>query len=197
MCILSITAESGMGKSTMAEELLKCDERMYLVRSFTTRAKRETDLPGEYEYVELETFMRMREQAEFLWDVQHGDQWYGTKEEDVRSAISDMTRIGIMILVPNVLEPLLQFLERINANQDDWLACYIQPMSDDQVMARLVKRGESDANIKKRMVAERGWSETVWRFHMKRKPVKLFRNSGPIPLGVQNVIRLLGSSTSC
>jgi serine kinase of HPr protein (carbohydrate metabolism regulator) len=48
-----ITGTSGSGKSAIARKLCETDTRFQIVRAVTTRAKRDDDLPGTYEYISL------------------------------------------------------------------------------------------------------------------------------------------------
>lgn len=196
MCICSLTGESGCGKSAIAREIMKANPKARPVPSITTRDPRPSDLPGEYEYATTQEFAAMKSKGEFLWDVEHGGKCYGTRRADVLSAVEDRSSIGIMILVPEVLPKLHALMREAGADERDWVVYYIKPLAESVVRERMLKRKDDPLAIERRIRAERGWSEDMWRFQQYRK-VHMINNSGPLPLAVQEVLSLLGSQARC
>src|SRR3989344_7223125 len=78
--IVTLAGTSGAGKSTVGEWLRKrFGNILKPVVSITTREPKNSDPPGEYAYVSVEEFQRMKSAGEFIWDVcPHGTDYYGT-----------------------------------------------------------------------------------------------------------------------
>lgn len=98
--ILTLSGVTASGKTSIAGELVKDQEFKMLVSS-TTRNRRGNDLPGEYVYLTDDEFTRQEDS--FLWINDYGGTRYGTKREDLETALqADYT--SIMILVPSKIK---------------------------------------------------------------------------------------------
>ena len=77
--LIVITGPSGCGKSTLANLMLKELDNVSFSVSYTTRAKRDTEIEGEdYHFVSTEIFEKMVQNDKFVeWAVVHGNH-YGT-----------------------------------------------------------------------------------------------------------------------
>jgi len=65
-CIIVISGPGGVGKGTIVEELLRRDERLWISRSWTTRAPRDGESPDAYHFATREEFERRIEESGFL-----------------------------------------------------------------------------------------------------------------------------------
>ena len=85
--LLIVCGPSGVGKTSLCEELLEQFDRLQFSVSYTTRQPREDEVDGEdYHFVGEETFRQMREGDEFAeWARVHGN-FYGTSFEVIRRA---------------------------------------------------------------------------------------------------------------
>jgi guanylate kinase len=74
-----VAAPSGAGKTTLVGRLLKDDPQVMHSISFTTRAPRGGEQDGrEYQFIDVQRFLAMRERGEFAeWAEVHGN-FYGT-----------------------------------------------------------------------------------------------------------------------
>lgn len=79
-----ITGPSGVGKTTIMDQVLGRDERLAYSISHTTRDKRTDEVEGEdYYFVDREEFERFREEDRFLeWAEVYGD-YYGTSRGEI------------------------------------------------------------------------------------------------------------------
>jgi len=84
-----VTAPSGAGKTSLINALLKDDPRLKLSISYTTRAPRPGEANGrEYHFVDDATFLRMREQGEFLESAEVHGYRYGTSSTAIADALA-------------------------------------------------------------------------------------------------------------
>src|SRR3989344_8070682 len=113
---LTLTGASGVGKTTIAGELLKklpINAQMvpsYTIRKF--RKPRPTDLPGEYKYISKFRFGFLKIIGAFLWTVYPHGNSYGTTKHWVIKALEDNNKIYIMILTPNAVKDLSKFAKK-------------------------------------------------------------------------------------
>ncbi|MBI1888956.1 MAG: hypothetical protein HYS15_03455 [Candidatus Spechtbacteria bacterium] len=143
--IVTLTGPSGVGKTTIAGELLKQNPDWKLVLSLTTRAPRDSDLPGEYRcLVSHEEFRRREQLKEFLWTtLVHGNR-YGTLRRCVDNALK-ADYVSLMLLTPDVLPALLSYAP------GKVLSFFIVPPKAEVLRARLLKRGEAPEAIERRV----------------------------------------------
>jgi guanylate kinase len=160
--ILSLTGPSGSGKSTLATMLIEREPHRFLfLESLTTRTKRPSDLPGEYQYVTEAQFATFVSQGEMLWHVAHAGARYGTRRSAVRDALLIKEPcVSIMILVPQVLQTLQAYINDAvpRMHQGNWIACYLHSPGDATLWSRMQRRGDSIESIKMRIEKEQDWS---------------------------------------
>lgn len=74
--IIIVSRFSGSGKGTILKKLLSFCPELELIKSYTTRKKR--DDADFYSFVTLEEFLRLKEKKFFLECNQYSGEWYGT-----------------------------------------------------------------------------------------------------------------------
>lgn len=153
--LISLTAPSGCGKTTLAGMLIERALDARLVPSYTTREERPSDLPGEYYYKTLRAFKRLRKNDRFLWQAEHGDTLYGTTDESIINVFRN-AELGIMILVPAVV-PLLRCYLRGLGMQDLYTPFFVDPPERSILEGRLRKRGDTEADIALRLDQATNW----------------------------------------
>lgn len=152
LMILTLTGASGAGKTTISERLISLSPTVRFLISYTTRAARPSDLPGEFAYLSNSDFDRMKEDGAFLWTAQVADTRHGTAERSLKEAFDDENTISIMILVPEVLTTLYAFADRIG-KRASLRSVLIRTPDESVLRARMRKRGDEDEKIDARIVA--------------------------------------------
>jgi len=150
--ILTLTGASGAGKTTIAERLIATMPDAHFLTSFTTRAARPSDLPGEYDYLSNDAFDNMEARGEFLWTARVADTRHGTTRSSLQAALDNETSISIMILVPEVLTKLCDFAGAIG-KRDAIRPVLITTPPEGILRARMRERGDEDAKIEARIAA--------------------------------------------
>ncbi len=97
--LYTISGCTGVGKTSLIRKALTEIPDTHLLRSYTTRAARENDLPGEYTHLSGGEWRNALMQSVFAWHVHVRDMMYGTRREDVRAAL-DSTRIFLAAIAP-------------------------------------------------------------------------------------------------
>jgi len=153
-----ITAPSGAGKTSLIEALMKADPTLKISVSYTTRAPRDGEKNGvDYHFVDEPTFLRMREQGEFLESAEvHGNR-YGTGKRVITQALAQGEDL--------ILEIDWQGARQVRAIYPDCVGIFILPPSIEELERRMRKRGkDSDAVIRRRLQAARGEMEHAGEF---------------------------------
>ena len=84
--ILIMSGFSGSGKGTILKKLLSFHPELELIKSYTTRQKRnDADF---YSFVTPEEFMSLRRENYFLECNQYSGEWYGTPIHAVQSCVN-------------------------------------------------------------------------------------------------------------
>lgn len=157
--IITLTGSSGAGKTTYCKELMARKPDWKLVPSYTSRAPRQTDMPGEYVYnVSPEEFARMMKSGESLWEVKEHGNTYATARSDVSEAAG---KLGphIMLITPNTVGTLREFLK---TEQRSLLHFYLLSPSEEELRKRLARRNASKEGISQRISDCQTWdSEAI------------------------------------
>jgi guanylate kinase len=158
--IIVLVGPSGSGKTTIAKELLMRNIFCQMVTSYTTRAARDTDLPGEYHYASLEYLDTLNAAKKLLWPVvKGGTAYYGTTRNSVTAVLDDPEALGIMILEPSVIEILTNFVYHYRG-RNSWsnlILVFLIPPSQDEQIRRMHARGDTELQIARRLRHERNW----------------------------------------
>lgn len=184
--ILTLTGASAAGKTTIANQLLSNFKNTKMVVSITTREPRDSDLPGEYQYVDQKEFDGLKER--FIWWVSKFGNGYGTKKESIELVKVDPDTIFIMLLVPETVEMLKAEAKRLGIKV---VSLYILSPNEEVLRERLKRRGDSDDQIEKRIYDCREWDSRA------RKTEGLYEgfinNSGTIEEAIYSVLTQLAT----
>jgi guanylate kinase len=183
--IVSITGVTGAGKTTLAREIISKRPNARMVESITTRPRRPSDIPGEYRYVPLEEFAKLDAAKEFLWTAEHGGTHYGTMCSSILNTVAGKNMIGLMILVPDVLEHLRVFLR---SSGHDHTPIFLATPSMEVLYQRVAKRGDDLEIFKRRYIESMGWEKAA---EVSRIPFHFVANNGSIQETVTEVLTFL------
>ena len=144
--LVILSGVSGAGKDTVKKEIMKRMDNVKTIPSFTTRAPRPTDVPGEtYVFLSKEEFEeKIRNGEVYEYDIHH-DNYYGTSKEFLNNAAKE----GIVIKDIDV-----NGTERLqNELKDIKIVSIFLRVPKDILRERLKKRDDnlSDEDIEKRL----------------------------------------------
>jgi guanylate kinase len=140
-----IAAPSGAGKTSLVRALLERDRSLRFSISYTTRARRNSEVDGrDYFFVSEQRFLEMAQQHEFLEHARVFDHWYGTGREHVASLLGT----GFSVL----LEIDWQGARQVREHAPDSRSVFILPPSIGELERRLRgRKTDSEAVIERRL----------------------------------------------
>ena len=137
--IIIFSGPSGVGKSTIINELLN-HISLYFSISHTTRKKRKNEINGkDYYFISLNEFNKLIEENYFIEYEKYGIDYYGTSKEQL---INDH-KITVLDLEVNGASKLLE-------ENEDFIGIFID-IDDNELIKRLKDRGHDNEFIEKRM----------------------------------------------
>lgn len=142
-----LSAPSGVGKTTVANEMLKQDPRLRFSVSLTTRPRREGEIDdGDYRFVNATEFERAKDADELAeWAVVHGH-LYGTPRAEIAAALAE----GFYVLLDVDVQGGVQLMRAY----PDAVSIFLLPPSHAVLEERLQGRGtESPEAIQARVDA--------------------------------------------
>lgn len=165
--IITISGASGAGKSTIVKAQLNWIPGLVtLVSSTTTRNKRPTDLPGEYEYVTRPEFDAYEAEGAFLWSVEVGGEEYGTKKTVLDETLFQDKKIGLMIVTPDTVPILKRYASKKFGYHEGVYSIHIVTVTyKDKLSSRMQQRGDSQDLILKRLQDSDKWDKWALRHY--------------------------------
>jgi guanylate kinase len=137
--IFIVSGPGGVGKGTIVRALVQRDPRLWLSRSWTTRAQRPGESDGAYVFTSRDAFERGIADGQFLEWTTFLDNFYGTPVPDVRGALD------------TVLEIEVDGARQVKALHPDAVLIFVLPPSREEQERRLRGRGDPDHQVEQRV----------------------------------------------
>lgn len=145
--ILVLSGVSGAGKTTIARNFIEKFPNSSLVRSYTTRERRESDIPGEYRYLPGWLFWFLEKMGFFIWTVDIFGDRYGTLRRSVKRGLRSRHDVCVMIIYGKVAE-LLDYARELGS-EEFVIPVYIPAPQPDVWKMRLEDEGYNEFRIAK------------------------------------------------
>ena len=137
--IVVVCGPGGVGKGTVVARLVADDPRLWLSRSWTTRAPRPGESPDAYVFVDRAAFEQRIADDGFLEHAEFLGNLYGTPWPDEVA--------GRDVVLEIEVQGAAQVLERV----PDALVVLLEPPSPEVQAERMRRRGDDPAQIARRV----------------------------------------------
>ena len=193
--ILTITGYSESGRHSLVERLLREHPTATLIKSVTTRDPSKSDLPGMYKHIEEDVFTVYWRLGTYLWSVAYQGLReqpfrYATEPKYVDRILRDEHAIGIMLLKPEGVIALRQYLRKKGC-LDVHTAVFLEAPPDDIHRRRLKSRNISLRAMTRAFHKAKEWKEAA---AVSKKeglvPYHFIKNDGRISV-VANAVNAL------
>ena len=145
--LVVISGPSASGKGSLLAALRELDRPWHFAVTATTRPMRAGEVDGkDYIFLDVDTFLRMRERDELLESAQVYDRWYGVPRYQVRDPLIAGRDV--------VLEIDVQGAATIRSIAPEALTIFVMPVSMDELRGRLAGRGTEDGTEMQRRLDE-------------------------------------------
>jgi guanylate kinase len=135
-----LAGPSGVGKSSVLEELRTLGTEVYYSVSVTTRKPRPGEVDGEhYHFVDQVEYDRMVADGELLEHAEYAGNCYGTPRRPVEAALERGT--------PAILEIEVQGARQVRRAMPEALLVLLKPPTWEVLVARLTGRGTEDPAV--------------------------------------------------
>ncbi|TNF34072.1 MAG: guanylate kinase [Gammaproteobacteria bacterium] len=142
-----ISAPSGAGKTSLVKALVEADPSIVVSVSHTTRTPRPGEVDGvNYHFVDEARFHQMAAEGAFLEHARVFGNHYGTSEASVRAQLAAGHDV--------ILEIDWQGAEQTRKQLPDSISIFILPPSREVLHQRLTGRGQDDAAVIAKRMAE-------------------------------------------
>lgn len=142
-----ISAPSGAGKTSLVAEMLRCDGKLGVSVSHTTRPMREGETDGiNYHFVSREAFMAMIARGDFLEHADVFGNFYGTSQVWVRETLAGGRDV--------ILEIDWQGAQQVRRLIPECVSIFIVPPSQEVLEERLTGRGTDAPAVVARRLKE-------------------------------------------
>jgi guanylate kinase len=147
--VLIISAPSGSGKSTLVKRLIDENPNIDFSTSVTTRLPRAGEVDGEsYDFVDRETFLRMRDNDELLEWAEVFGHYYGT----CRKILDESSSRGHDLILDIDVQGARQLVEKL----PEAITVFILPPSKKVLELRLRKRSSDPEEVIERRLRDAG-----------------------------------------
>lgn len=139
--VVVVSGPGGVGKGTIVDELVRRDPRLFLSRSWTTRARRPHEPVDAYHFVSRQAFEQHIADGGFLEWTQFLDNYYGTP-------VPDRVDGGRDVLV---LEIEVDGAQQVKHSCPEAVLIFVLPPSRAEQERRLRGRGDSNEHVEQRL----------------------------------------------
>ena len=148
--IVVVSGPGGVGKGTIVDELVRRDDRLWLSRSWTTRAQRPHEASDAYVFTDFEKFEKHISAGGFLEWTEFLGNYYGTPRPDSLAGLPSGPD-GLRDRRDIVLEIELDGAQQVKQQYPEAVLIFVLPPSREEQERRLRGRGDPGDKVQARL----------------------------------------------
>lgn len=156
--LLILSGPSGVGKSTVIQQVMAQREKIFFSVSCTTREPRPGEVPGvNYHYISNQEFEKMIEEDAFLEHAGYVDHYYGTPKAPIEEHLAAGWDV--------ILDIEVQGADIVRKKMPEAVSCFFIPPSFEELERRLRGReSETETVIQDRLARAREEYKQIPRY---------------------------------
>lgn len=132
--VFILTGPSGVGKTTIAKQLLKRVPNLVRLITYTTRSPRLNEMNGkDYHFITKQEFDQKITEKDFFEYAQVYNEWYGNSKKDIDALVT--TGKDVLLVLD------IQGAKTVHTKLPGATSIFLQAESPEALLARLRKRG--------------------------------------------------------
>ncbi len=157
--VVIVSGPSGVGKSTICEEVVKRMNDVYLSVSVTTRPRSETEVDGQdYWFISEQEFQERIDKDLLLEHAEVFGHLYGTPRDKVEEAVREGNTV--------ILEIDVQGAKQAKAIFPDVVMIFILPPTEKELVERMNHRGREAVDAaEKRLSGASSEIAAAWQYY--------------------------------
>lgn len=188
--ILTFTGASGTGKTTTVRRLLGLNPKARPLTSTTTRAPRQNDIPGEYEFIDDEEFLSLKASGKLAWWTFVRGRQYGTRRVLVDLMLDSRDQIALATLDQSGVSTLTSIAKERGLERN-LISIYFLSPGETVLRERLQERREPDEMLEKNIAMCRHWDTEA---KASLIPFRFFQDDNKLEDKVNFALRLLSDT---
>lgn len=144
--VVALVGPSGSGKTAITNEL--CDnhsDKFAVAQSTTTRERRDTEDENAYHFIDMDTFLEMKNNGDFLETTMYAGNGYGMEKKNVDNVLAS----GRNAVIPLDICGALAMKARYGKQA---ILCFVKRRKDD-VMQSILERNISNDDKYRRIIS--------------------------------------------
>ena len=189
--IITLSGARGVGKSTIAREILREKSYARMLANVTTRPPQQGDPPGVYRHLSEAQFHTKKMGGHFTWTADSEGFRYGVEGIELINALKGQAFRWIAIAPPYAVSALMDEVERRGelmaggAMARIW--CFFIRVCEEKHRERLKNCGATPATAE-RLIREGKELEEQVQEHLSHLPLIMITNEGPIREVVEEIL---------
>lgn len=144
--VVALVGPSGSGKTAITDELCaKYGDKFAVAQSTTTRKQRDTEADDAYHFIDMDTFIEMKNRGDFLETTMYAGNGYGMEKKNIDSVLASGRNVVAPLDMCGALAMKAYYGKQA-------ILCFVKRRKDD-VMKSILERNISNDDKYRRIIS--------------------------------------------